>query len=211
MFNLEQSIGVWRWHMRSAGIKSSELLDELETHLREEMVRQTRSGLNEQEAFEFSVRQIGQASLLKAEFEKTEMNEPRERKIARAFLVLGALTYLLCGMFGLLNAEMTANTRLLGFAAIAVSILFLSGAPYLPRLLPVLMQWRPRLAVQIGMAFTAVVWLLIYVYLVLPLFDCTIGQLVVATLWALAPWMIVGGVTHAMEAAAHGKTSPADV
>ena len=45
-------------------------LEELEIHLREDIVLQIKSGLNEQRAFEIAVCQIGQAGVLKKEFKK---------------------------------------------------------------------------------------------------------------------------------------------
>src|SRR5665213_1911411 len=72
MFNLEQSIADWREQMLAAGIKTPVPLDELEIHLREEMERQMKSGLNEQKAFEISVPRIGQPEALDSEFKKSE-------------------------------------------------------------------------------------------------------------------------------------------
>jgi hypothetical protein len=79
MFDLEQSIADWRKQMLAAGIKTPVPLDELEIHLREEIERQMRSGLNEQNAFEISVQRIGQPKALDSEFKKSErvfMNRP---------------------------------------------------------------------------------------------------------------------------------------
>ena len=70
MFNLEQSIADWRKQMLAAGIKTPVPLEELENHLRDEIERQTQSGMNEQKAFEISVQQIGQSNALKTEFRK---------------------------------------------------------------------------------------------------------------------------------------------
>jgi hypothetical protein len=72
MFNLEQSIAEWRTQMLVAGIKTPVPLDELEIHLREEIERQMKSGLNEQKAFEISVQRIGQPKALDSEFKKSE-------------------------------------------------------------------------------------------------------------------------------------------
>jgi len=72
MFNLEQSIAQWRVQMLAAGIKSPVPLEELEIHLREEIERQIKSGLNERQAFEISIQQIGQAQTLDREFKKSE-------------------------------------------------------------------------------------------------------------------------------------------
>jgi hypothetical protein len=70
MFNLEQSISEWRRQMLSAGVKNPEIVDELESHLREDWERRVQSGESEEQAFEGAVQGIGQASLLKHEFAK---------------------------------------------------------------------------------------------------------------------------------------------
>jgi uncharacterized membrane protein len=72
MFNLDHAISEWRKQMLAAGIKSPVPLEELEIHLREEIQQQMKSGLGEQEAFEISVRQVGQPKMLNNEFKKTE-------------------------------------------------------------------------------------------------------------------------------------------
>ena len=72
MFDLEQSIADWRRQMLAAEIKVPVPLEELEIHLREEIERQMKSGLNEQKAFEISVEQIGQPKMLGSEFKKNE-------------------------------------------------------------------------------------------------------------------------------------------
>jgi hypothetical protein len=72
MFNLEQSIAEWRRKMVAAGIKSSEVLDELESHLREEVERQMRLGLAAEQAFNESVEKIGSGEKLEQEFTKMQ-------------------------------------------------------------------------------------------------------------------------------------------
>ena len=70
MFDLEQSISEWREQMLSAGVKNPEIVDELESHLREDLARRVQSGESEERAFEGAVQGVGQASLLKSEFAK---------------------------------------------------------------------------------------------------------------------------------------------
>src|SRR6185369_1069005 len=70
MFNLEQSISEWRGQMLSAGVKNPDIVDELESHLREDLARRVQSGESEEQAFEGAVQGIGQGSLLKHEFAK---------------------------------------------------------------------------------------------------------------------------------------------
>lgn len=80
MFNLEQSILEWRRQMLAVGLGNPNVLDELESHLREDAERQIKSGLTPQDAFETAVRRIGQAKALNHEFKKiTGIKEVRER------------------------------------------------------------------------------------------------------------------------------------
>ena len=93
MFDLEQKISEWRKQMLAAGIKSPVPLDELEVHLREEIERQMKSGLNEPEAFNSAVQKIGRASALKTEFQKvneTNMNTTKLKPLG-IILAFGAI------------------------------------------------------------------------------------------------------------------------
>jgi hypothetical protein len=70
MFNLEQSISEWQRQMLSAGVRNPDIVDELESHLREDWARRVESGESEEQAFEGAVQGVGEASLLKHEFAK---------------------------------------------------------------------------------------------------------------------------------------------
>src|SRR5882762_8056976 len=70
MFNLEQSVSEWRRQMQSVGVKNPDIVDELESHLRDDWARRVQSGEGEEQAFEGAVQGVGQASLLKQEFAK---------------------------------------------------------------------------------------------------------------------------------------------
>src|SRR6185369_15484589 len=70
MFNLEQSISEWRRQMQSVGLKNPDIVDELESHLREDLARRVQTGESEEQAFEGAVQAVGQANLLKHEFAK---------------------------------------------------------------------------------------------------------------------------------------------
>jgi len=56
--------------MLSAGVKNPDIVDELESHLREDWARRVESGESEEQAFAGAVEGVGQASLLKHEFAK---------------------------------------------------------------------------------------------------------------------------------------------
>ncbi len=94
MRDLEQQISEWRRQMRAAGIKASKLLDELESHLRDDMEQQMRSGAGEEEAFAAAVRRMGRATELHSEFQKVPLHtimKPETHKFAREILCMIAI------------------------------------------------------------------------------------------------------------------------
>ena len=64
MSDLDQAIADWRRQMVARGIKSSEVIAELESHLRDEIERQISSGAAEQDAYLTAVRSLGRANAL---------------------------------------------------------------------------------------------------------------------------------------------------
>jgi hypothetical protein len=72
MFNLDQAISEWRQQMAAGGIKAPDVLIELESHLRDEVDEQVRSRMSVQQALEAATHHIGQATVLRAEFEKAD-------------------------------------------------------------------------------------------------------------------------------------------
>jgi hypothetical protein len=79
MFNLDKAISEWRQQMLAAGIKTPVPLEELESHLRDDIEQQVRSGLSAQRAFEISVQRIGQANALNGEFKKVGRETVKRR------------------------------------------------------------------------------------------------------------------------------------
>ena len=71
MFNLDEAISDWRRKMSAGGIETPAILDELESHLREDAEKLAKSGvLSEAEAFMVAASRVGQSELLRAEFAK---------------------------------------------------------------------------------------------------------------------------------------------
>ena len=89
-FDLDDAIMEWRQQM-SAGIKSPETLDELESHLREDVGQQTRLGLSAQIAFGAAVQRIGQAAALECEFEKIGGIMKAKERAKHALLTLAGI------------------------------------------------------------------------------------------------------------------------
>jgi ABC-type transport system involved in cytochrome c biogenesis permease subunit len=87
MFNLEQSIAEWRRRMLAAGVNNPGVLDELESHLREDVARQTRTGASAEQAFEVAVQCVGQPAALQQEFAKAAaFNGTRLQRLKGALL-----------------------------------------------------------------------------------------------------------------------------
>jgi hypothetical protein len=71
MFDLQEKISRWRQQMLTAGIKSPVPLEELESHLREDISHLVSSGESEATAFEIAVARVGNPGTVGTEFKKT--------------------------------------------------------------------------------------------------------------------------------------------
>jgi hypothetical protein len=87
MFELERAISEWRREMQCRGIKGTETLDEMESHLRDELEEQVRSGTEIQQAFESARTRMGQSESLRLEFKKIRSTE-LFRQLENALLAL---------------------------------------------------------------------------------------------------------------------------
>jgi hypothetical protein len=210
MFNLEMAIAEWRKQMAAGGIKSSETLNELESHLRDEVERQKLAGGLDQQAFEVAAQRIGKSKDLAPEFTKTkEPGETKERKFKLLFVVLAGVLYLL--PFALSAPKPWSGLdpahRWLGLGAIALTVLSMFSGLLLRRFLPVIPDKRLRTKIQFTSVIPVFIWLLAFAFVILPRIELTIGQVTVATLWAISPLAIFGGLTFGLDEAARQTTS----
>lgn len=130
MFDLESSITKWRRQMLAAGITSPSPIEELETHLREEIERQMRSGLDEAGAFCSAVEKIGQAGPLKKEFSNVrsfidKFGRDKTERINRA---LGLVWMVYC--LGSFYKTTTGLTSAFNFPDFHFTPLFLLGVAF---------------------------------------------------------------------------------
>ena len=96
MFNLDHAIAEWRRQMAADGVNRPEVLTELESHLRDDLEQQTQSGANAERAFETAVKRLGQAGVLKHEFDKAGAG-PGEG-VKHAILTLAGIPILVTNM-----------------------------------------------------------------------------------------------------------------
>jgi len=151
MFDLDRAIAQWRQQMRTAGIKSSRALEELDAHLREEVQREMQSGVDAPAAFAIAVERMGEARALKAEFAKVgEVMSARQRKINLGVCAFASILFGLAGisfLFGLGRDTLDFRARISAGAVFVSSAVILISWKLLHRYLPVLGGKRKRTAV----------------------------------------------------------------
>jgi hypothetical protein len=117
MFNLELAIAEWRGQLAAGGIKSPEVLDELESHLRDESDRQMKSGLSAEEAFEKATESVGAVRALKTEF--TKIDSSRAQNIARVAI---ATVYLVACAPRLFTTNVSHLGQISGVIAVVMTV-----------------------------------------------------------------------------------------
>lgn len=68
MFDLESEIKAWRKNLERRKVGDGEVLDELESHLREEIGRLHKNGRTDEQLFQTAVNSVGKPEALKREF-----------------------------------------------------------------------------------------------------------------------------------------------
>jgi hypothetical protein len=132
MFNLNQAVAAWRRQMAAAGITSAEALDELESHLRDDVEELVRAGADGEKAFDSAVRRIGPASALRKEFAKSvRPNVAWRRRLWRTFYYCSAAIAILADLWALLSFELSASERAAGACAVAGLAWYLLRRPFL--------------------------------------------------------------------------------
>ena len=113
--------------MLAAGIQSPVPLDELESHLRDDIARQIKSGLDEAEAFHAAIQKLGHAALLNKEFKLAQAPaNARARKLLIAFIgfLLVSSFMLVLPLFKTGNfSEMDFSQQISGIAAAMTAVL----------------------------------------------------------------------------------------
>ena len=128
MFDLDRAIAGWRRQMSAAGLASSESLDELESHLRDDVEMRMRSGLTAEQAFAAAVHEIGSAKSLKCEFEKNLAKNWYKyewpARLAKIFVFGLAGSALMTGAGWLFQLPFGVELPLSGFAFAALLVAF---------------------------------------------------------------------------------------
>ena len=196
MFNLEQSIADWREQMLAAGIQSPVPLEELEIHLREEIERQMKSELSEQEIFNSAVQKIGPTLAIKNEFAKMDKAKARLNwKLVEILFLAHVFLFplvVVSGAFLFKNgsfSEMTFSQKISSLAAAMACSLFAWGVRLSCGKFPLVRTNRIRDAIFVPV----MLWLLIFAYLIMPHTNLDDSPRAVASLWGFAPFGIALG------------------
>jgi hypothetical protein len=187
-FKLDQAVADWRKRIAAQGINRREVLDELESHLREAVDRRIRAGEEKAEAFEFAASEIGDAEVLKKEFAKTSRTRSIPEKVMLAvcavfmmFIVfLSAATVVLC--FSSLADRIVSGV---GMAATLILACFWSRGV---RFLPVITDKRVRIFSSLVCILAGIGVSTFYCQVILPCFGQPYDhQIAAAGFWMLVP------------------------
>ncbi len=223
MFELEKSIAAWRKQMLAAGIKSPVPMDELESHLREEVERQTKLGLNAQQAFETAASNVGHASELKREFKKivVPMDVEKVTKLAGIICVALALAgQLLCAPTAFHVAlaygpRLSFIARMLPLAGLAATLaLILSSWKYNDKLLPAIPNQLHRRAIGLACYAACLLWIRFVLFHVgIGHIENIISRITLINFLFGAEWAVIailGGVAYGLEKAVHRQNTQAN-
>jgi hypothetical protein len=201
MFDLEKSISEWRKRMIAAGIETPVPLEELESHLREDIEKQICSGTDTEQAFHCAVQRIGQGEGLQREFEKLEdAKRRRGRELLRRWSVIAGTGFVYAMMawtwyIGVRQGkfEITLLEILLAAGVAAPMILFGWSGRSLAKHLP-LMNDNWVLAIAFGALFLAALLFRTFFPVISPV---NVVHLQIAVLWCLSPLLGFGNCVSA--------------
>ncbi len=217
MFSVEQSIAEWRQQMLAAGITTPVPLEELEIHLREEIERQTKAGLNQPDAFTSAVQKLGPAHTVQTEFMKADQTQGALKwKLMEVGLTLATILVPLFIGGTMLNrarfADMTAAEEMSGLAALAAFSLLAWSGRLSHRFLPVVRSRRIRDAIFCACFGSLMLWWVAFFNLIVPRHEFTMGEFLAAFIWAfITPAGACLGLHWGIEAAARKEVVPAGV
>ena len=142
MFNLEKAIEEWRRRMMAGGITEREVLDELESHLRDDTEQRVRQGMSDEAAFKGAVEALGHARALQQEFTRARPSALKQSAATLCIRVCCWGSAAFVGAIGgwalfLTEASMSVASAL-RFAAVLFAALYFLKLPFLYQRLPLM-------------------------------------------------------------------------
>jgi len=206
MFNLDHAITEWRRQMTAGGIKAPSVLDELESHVREDVDRQMRSGVDTEKAFQSAVQKIGPASALKNEFKKSTV-----ATIAEISMIAVAVLFVAFGIFlgtvTVIFCYLTPGERLIGSIAISLTIAIACLWSKLAPLLPVIHRKGKRQLIEVACLGAGFGICSLFIQLLVNRFTSPVSGMIPAIgFFGLVPIALGFGIAAALERAARNTT-----
>jgi hypothetical protein len=160
MFNLDHAISEWRRQMIAGGIKTPVPLNELESHLREDVEQQMRTGATAEQAFREAAQRVGAAENLRREFAKVRRPAARfNHNTVRALSLAAAAFVFAIETWTLMIYDVTIPERVFGIGMVALIAGYIGALPDLNRLV-----WRgvrgnaPRKAIAKVCNYATLAW-----------------------------------------------------
>ena len=205
MFNLNQAIAAWRRQMAAGGITSAEVLEELESHLRDDVEEQVRAGADAEGAFASAVRRMGPAAALRREFARSGRRKGEgHRSFWRVFYYAAAAIAILADLWGLISVELSVPERAAGACVVTGLAWYLLRLPFLP-------WWRGGVArarllsAMKALGLIVPFWALWAVLTASRLIHLEIGFIPTLTMWSLCvAYALTGLVCRFQARRGHG-------
>jgi hypothetical protein len=133
MSDVEKWIEQWRTHLTGSELLAGSDIDEMESHLREEIEHLKTSGLDEEEAFLIARRRLGDTAVLEEEFAKVSTHRLLTNRLW--WMIAGVLAYSVAAHFAGVIAQVSVaiaqatslSPQVLGFIALAVQVSMFSA------------------------------------------------------------------------------------
>jgi len=187
MFSLEHAISEWRRQLAAGGIDSPEVLDELESHLRDDIEQQMRSGLSLQQAFNAALQRFGQRDALKTEFKRISGRaEVLEKLMGLVGIILVGFIVWMSG-YTFLQMELSPSEQIVAYAAVTFTLLTACAWRYAVPFLPVIASRGKRITVGLICIVLGVVFSNLFCHFILPHFESRDRQIPALGFWAVFP------------------------
>ncbi|HVV72613.1 MAG TPA: Clp protease N-terminal domain-containing protein [Verrucomicrobiae bacterium] len=132
MFDLSRAISNWRNTIVASGIRP-DALEELESHLLDEIEQRIGAGVGEEDAFHAAVALLGDVASLNAEFGKLQGPDPAPARFVKVFYFGASVFVAIVNTWTLLAYDLRAWQCVLGITAVLLIALYLVKLPFLLR------------------------------------------------------------------------------
>ena len=199
-FNLEKAIAAWRRCLLDRASWSSEVVDELESHLRDEIEQRTSCGDSDEEAFGAAVASIGDPDSLRAEFAKLS-DKHRLGKVVAVALPATGLAVLVSNSWTFLDSDFPPAQRFIGLSVGLATALYLGTLPHYVNALRPAAYHRFAVAMKLSSGFV-VLWPIYALLQALHTIPFELPLLVMTLLWC---FYAAGALTIILMSLAHQR------